>query len=106
MKVEQSYPAALLAAALSDIEICQLLHLREHTCDEGLGKFMAADQSRPPAFYNRGANAGFEHNCEHLWIVQFIEEGFHPFGDGIRGCVPVIAWHLFDVRLGDFRPLL
>jgi hypothetical protein len=41
-----------------------------------------------------------------LWIVQFIEEGFHPFGDGIRGCVPVIAWHLFDVRLGDFRPLL
>jgi hypothetical protein len=43
MKVEQSHPAALLAAPLSDIEICQLLHLREHTCDEGRRKFMPAD---------------------------------------------------------------
>ena len=84
VKVEQSHLAALLATSLSDIEIGQLLHLREHTSNERRWKFMPADQSSPAAFYDRGTNAGFEHNFEYFWIVQFFEEGFHPFGNGIR----------------------
>jgi hypothetical protein len=55
MKVEQPHPVALLAPPLVDIEIRQLLHLRQHTCDKRFRKCQAGDQLR---FYpmNRGSS--------------------------------------------------
>lgn len=54
---------------------------------------------RRPAFHDRGANACSERDFVHLRIMKFVEEGYHPFGDGIGGRGLIIIGHLFQVAL-------